>query len=142
MASGSNTRRPIWSFCSMPGWARLCPDRTGDKFSLQSQFSFEQFEGSLVSMCKDVLRLRGRIGGDWVVTFGLPTRCLSSPTTLPPILYSCVCVCCANMKLTSLHKYTKNIQQESKRDCCQLAGSEHCRVGGGPRFFFLLKYEL
>jgi len=25
-------------------------------------------------MCNDVLRLRAQLGGDWVVTFGLPTR--------------------------------------------------------------------
>ena len=35
-------------------------------------------------MCKDVVRLRAGIGGDWVVTFGLPTRChfLSQPLLL------------------------------------------------------------
>jgi len=36
--------------------------------------SVDQFEDSLVSMCNDVKRLRAQIGGDWVVTFGLPTR--------------------------------------------------------------------
>ena len=44
----------------------------------QFRLSFEKFEDSLVSMCNDVKRLRARIGGDWVVTFGLPARCHSS----------------------------------------------------------------
>ena len=38
------------------------------------KLSFGQFEESFVSMCNDVLRLRAQLGGDWVVTFGLPTR--------------------------------------------------------------------
>merc|ERR1719209_490286 len=56
-------------------------EKLKDRFGLFAQcrggpgcVPIEQFEESLVSMCKDVLRLRARIGGDWVVTFGLPTR--------------------------------------------------------------------
>jgi len=45
-------------------------------------------------MCKDVLRLRAQIGGDWVVTFGLPTRChLSWKNLFSYLFFTPVCVC-------------------------------------------------
>ena len=78
VAWGSKSEGQIWSFCAVPGWQ--CVGRSGEKRMFSSKnhqfrLSFEKFEDSLVSMCNDVKRLRARIGGDWVVTFGLPTRC-------------------------------------------------------------------
>ena len=78
VAWGSKSEGQIWSFCAVPGWQ--CVGRSGEKRMFSSKnhefrLTFEQFEDSLVSMCNDVKRLRAQIGGDWVVTFGLPTRC-------------------------------------------------------------------
>lgn len=70
---------PIYEAIDKQRW--LHGKTLGDRFGLFAQcrggpgcVPIEQFEDSLVSMCKDVLRLRAQVGGDWVVTFGLPTR--------------------------------------------------------------------